>query len=769
MTKLNQVILVLALLLSNQNSSAGLKLEISERSEKQNSSAFALVKKTASDFWFSEEQFWKVVPREESIQLDFSLVSSQHGAQTLGNRIQLNVFSSKDDVEFLVKHELSHLFLAGQCPQVTNTFIHELYSYWRSGDYLRLLYGQSKLYSKADAFKELKNGRAFDGGKSIAVSRIINEIESTGKSKILITWFSDLFRKCNDPESLKTQNLWTDQVLALIQGSGSSSEDLNESGFLVFDGLANEVIESDGDWEKSRAVGSILKPFLISFFSDVKKNKKKRNSTEWECGEKNDLTWNYKKALNYSCNGFFLDTHLKPGELENYVRTLNGLTKNAYDTKRLNSADIIGLWPTLKLSLLEVAKIYDYILERDPETVSILKRTAVKGTLSEVPEARWFVENNIALKSGTTTKLDLTIESGYVVAVFNIGFAPKIAILYQSGQRPVDLLPELKRRVAKYVHYKDAQAQVQVLSAFNPNSIRLTCPTFISIDGRIWPHDSIDLHSKTIFNSRVTCLGSPFEVKSPDGVKRRLYGDLTFQKPANKIISPGGRSEKNVRAQMGSSIVLSTSESHYMKSVFFSESSDHRPELKKALLMVIKNNLRFWNSQNRPICDTTICQVFNLNYERVLSRDKKQINDLIMELGDRRIESKSWLEFSLGGTKVWQQKISSHKLADFINRDQISDVSGVKIKNEFEFSLANEVTFRRSCEELRSELKLRSCPETLVKTVDGDFMFEGKGEGHERGMSLTEANSMAIQGYNFDQILENYYKIKVIEANLNAK
>ncbi len=772
MMKLKRPIVVLAFLLSNQSSKAELNLVISEHSGAERPSVSALIQQSAVNFWFSEESTWKVLPKKKTVIVDFTLVSDQHWAQTSFDHIRLNVYTRADQMDLVIKHELSHSFLKSYCPRVDDPFIHEFYAYWRSGDYQRMLYGHSSIYTKADAYNVLKTKSTFDKKKSLATSRIIKEIIANEKVSSITAWYASLFRKCNDESFFKNQGELQTQLLTLIQGEELSRQSGDDSGFLLFDSAANEMLESEGHWEKEQPTGSTLKPFLVSFFADVKKDKFKREVPEWECKDGTEIKkWNYKRALNYSCNGFFLDSKMKESELENYARVLNSVVGSSYSYKGLNNADVIGLWPTIRLSLLDLAKLYDYIIEQDPETIRSLRQTAVNGTLSDSIEAKWFVENEIALKSGTTTKLDMSIERGYLVAVINIGNAPKIAILFRSGQRPIDLLKEMRDKIQKLVKYREPKARVQVLSAFNQKALKVDCPTVLMVNGVTTNSSAVDFNSKSIFKSHLSCVGSPFNVKVDDRTTRRLYGDLTFQKSKLGALVPRGRSEKNMRAQLGSQIILETSESHYLRSVFFSEGAEHRPELKKALLMVIKNNL--WNSKQKPICDTTVCQVFNLNYEQVTATQKKSINELIWQLGTRQLKTHSWLEFSLGGTQSWLKNPDTVQLKEFLQVKEIKEISGIKEGDQFEFTIKNlentELKHKTSCEQLRSQFKLRSCPTSIEKQSESEYVFEGQGDGHERGMPLTEANSLAIQGYNFDQILENYYGLKVIETNRRTK
>lgn len=761
MTKQKHRILALTFLLWTLDSNAELGVRFTDDSSTEKTSLRLSLTKTANDFWFSEEQAWKVTPKDQSIEISFSLVSGDHLAQTAKNKINFNVHTPTDDMASTLKHEVAHIFMSTQCPKLQDPFMHELYAYWRSQDYSRLLYGQNSIYSKSEAYKNLRDRAAFNPSKAVSTARLINELVKKEKESVLNTWFFDLFRQCQNPDFLDSQRQLTSKFLDTVQNLPATQSASNDWGFTIFDSVANEVIDYDGKWQKKQPVGSTLKPLLLSFFSDIRKNKVKKNNPEWDCGDREQTNWNFKDALAYSCNGFFLDSQIMPSELSKYVETLNTITGSEYSSRWLNMADLIGLWPTIKLTLLDVVKIYDYILENNPETISILKQTSVKGTLAGADESKWFHDKGIALKSGTTTLLDLSIDTGFVVAVLNAETIPKIAVLYRSGVRPLDLLREMKMRLTPYVEHKDSKAQVQVLSSFNPNSVEIHCPSFVLKNGKKYESNTVNLASGIDLSSRFSCVGAPFEVKPQDQVTRKLYGDLTFRKTeANETVA-NARSEKNARARMGSQIILNTTEWHYLKSVFFSESTNYRQELKKAFLLVIKNNLEFWNQKKQPICDTTICQVFNLNYETVPQAQKKSINDLILALGSLHVDSQKWLEFSLGGNDNWAKSVALEDVVSFLKDSSSLDISGKRNGDEFQFELGSQNIVTHSCEKTRSFFKLRSCPTSLEKNSNGDYRFIGQGEGHDRGMNLSEANQLAIQGFNFDQILDNYYKVKV--------
>lgn len=761
MMKQKLLTLALTCLLWSPNSNAGLKVRFAESSAADKVSGKESLEKTAHDFWFSEEQYWKVVPIEQDLEIDFSLISIDHLAQTRRRRINFNIYTPKADLESTLRHELAHVFLNSQCPQMSDSFPQELFAYWRSGDYLRLLYGQKLIYTKADAFKELKDTSSFGPSKTIAVARLINEIVKKGNESFLRAWFSDVLAQCQDKAFIEKQSQLAKSFLDHLQGIPANLVS-NESGFLILDALANEVQVAEGNWQKKQSVGSILKPFAVSFFSDLKKNRNRKNTPEWDCGDTNLKKWDYKKALNYSCNGFFLDVQTQPTELADYVYTLNALTGSQFQTRWLNMADIIGLWPTLQLNLLEVAKIYDYLIERDPGTLNVLKKTAAEGTLSGANESKWFLDHGVSLKSGTTTNLDLSVETGFVAAVFNSGKAAKIAVLYRSGRRPIDLLPELKSKIQKYLKHQDKPAQVQVLSSFKLNSIQITCPTILFKNGvQQSVEHQIDLQKMNSLNNRLSCAGEPFLVHAQDQIVRRLYGDLTFQKLKPIANLEDARSEKNARARQGSELVLTTSEQHYLKSVLFSESGNYRNELKKALLLVFKTNLGFWNAKKQPICDTTICQVFNLNYEMVPLAQKQVIDDFIFELDSTHLGTNQWLEFSLGGSEAWEKEVPINDLSSYFKIPDLTHLEIQKKSDKIYFVINEKHLASEPCESFRTHFKFRSCPEGAELSSNGFIKFNGRGEGHERGMDLTAANQLAIQGFNFDQIIEVFYKLKV--------
>lgn len=758
MMKRKHLTLVLICFLWSLNSKAGLTVRFSDGGTDNRRDDKAVLENTAVDFWFAEETQWKVTPKDQEIEIDFSLVSTDHLAQTRANRVNFNVYLPADETQFALKHEVAHVFFQLQCPKVNDHFTQELFAYWRSGDYIRYLHGNNKIFMKSQAYSSLKEKGPFTASKTLAVTRIINELVKQKNDSFLKDWFSVLMKDCNTDAFLKEQKHLSSQFLDKLYKVQEEKSDKNNWGFLVFDAQANEVIEASGKWALKQPVGSTLKPFLFSYFQDIKNNKTKKNKTEWECGDKKDLSWDSAKALNYSCNGFFLDTSYKRKEMDAYTNALNSILKTEYSSRWLDMADLIGLWPTIQINLLDVAKLYDAVLDQNPSVIEILKKTAKDGTLAKTNESNWFIENKIALKSGTTTRLDLSIDNGFLVAVIKSGSAPKIAVLYRVGQRPIDLLAEFKTKIMKYVEGIEKPAEVQVLSRFLPQSISISCPTILFKNGKQEGGSEIDLNSIKLSTSvKFTCAGQPFEVKSPDLVDRKLYGEIQFRKVDTVSNLESARSEKNARARRGSQIVLKTSEIHYLRNVYFSEGGDFKNELKKALLLVIKSNLEFSKLKNQPICDTTLCQVFNLGYESVSTSQKNEMSKLILEMSNSNLTSKSWLEFSLGGDQAWAQSVSQIELSDFLGIKNGKLQSGNRVDDKFVFNGKESVT----CESLRSHFRLRSCPDALEMELDDKVIFKGKGEGHGRGMNLLEANQLAQQGYSFNEIIQRFYGIEV--------
>jgi hypothetical protein len=306
MMKQKLLTLALTCLLWNQSSNAELKVRFANDVAADKASLKSSLEKTANDFWFAEEQYWKVIPADHELEVDFSLVSTDHVAQTRQNRINFNVFTAPKDIGVTLKHEVAHVFFNRYCPKLTDPFAQELFAYWRSEDYLRLLYGQKQLFAKADAFRELKQKSPFNTSKAISVARLINELVKTEKETELKNLFSDIIRQCQNSAFLKTQSTLAAEFINRLQGNQVNQSNTDDYGFLVFDSLANETISAQGNWQKKQTVGSTLKPLSVSFFKDIKTVKAPKKTVEWECGKAVLPEWDYKRALNYSCNGFFL-------------------------------------------------------------------------------------------------------------------------------------------------------------------------------------------------------------------------------------------------------------------------------------------------------------------------------------------------------------------------------------------------------------------------------------------------------------------------------
>lgn len=707
------------------------------------------------NYWTSEEVKWNLLPKKKDLKIVRNLMSLKSEAHSVPGVIQINKFTNSEDIFSVLKHEITHQILWAHCPSWQSEKMHEFFAYWQSGDYRRWSVNQTETMTKAEARKILLEQNPDKSLLSLAVLRWLVELDGKGGFDLVQKWFFEAFRKCDGPkEDLK--NL-TSSFDSLVLGIKINSE--KKDGFLVYDSLANEVVNAQGDWNSQRAVGSVLKPILALALSNESINK--GTGDVWNCKPSDKKKWNMVQALAQSCNGYFLNSHWKSfkkkTELENLYQYI---FQTAYDVKKMNRADLIGLWPGIKLSLLDLAKAYDYIFEQDPIILDNLNGVLEHGTLSASKEASWFLKNNFAVKSGSVTDFDLNLESGYLVAIEKSLEAPKIYVIFEDGVKPVDLLEKLKSKILFSWTNQYKKTIVQIGSTLDPGSFRVECPTHL-ISFKSKNEKSIMLNSE-IINLRKTgvykCLSAPWNLVVNDGKNRKLFGDIVLSKSSFseaitsdelKFLNP--HRTKTAKARRGSNIALITSDQHYLRNVFFSEASTiNKKELKKALLWVIESNLNFYKNKNKVICDTTLCQTFNLNYSDVSLKQKMDIDKLITEARSLKLDNSYWYEFSLGGHSNWQMEIDNEKMKSYFLRyanDKNANLSEQDINQKL----------KNYCDQAMSFFQWPSCPNKITKTENNIWIVEGEGEGHGRGLSIIEGNSLANQGYTQKEILKYFF------------
>ncbi|MEK6625793.1 MAG: hypothetical protein AABY86_12530, partial [Bdellovibrionota bacterium] len=490
--------------------------------------------------------------------------------------------------------------------------------------------------------------------------------------------------------------------------------------------------------------------------------------------------WSWKEAMTKSCNGFFLDE-----KIESWT-DFNQLFKMLKIDSTISSmAQAIGLTPGINLSLSHALQLYSWLTLTEPSIIDALLETSMSGTLEALPNSSWFFQQKISLKTGTQRDIKSRPEHSWIVAVgprLENNRPSFLAAIHAEGASTHYLLYELYQRL-KNISRNNYFAKIQLLNLVPHNKISLRCgqdrPLMVKHDQHwLWASSSSIDEGDFRSGRQYLCLGGPLELSFPMKDKKRehrkYYGVLEFQEK-DKMRAAVENSElplreKQAKARSQSPFKLITSERYYLWGVLAAEYPRGHKELLKSLALVAKNNLRYYQSENKNICDNTWCQVFGPGQELSAALSAK-IFQVIEEMHDKNLyfaNGKRWLYFSLGGLRPWHKVLSGKELERELGLDAIYRVSlsDDKISIVLKSNLETNIEKRVGCEVFRNQLRLLSCPEKISKKIfakEINWHFEGRGEGHGQGLDLTKANTLSAQGNTAQEILLNYYPDVQIE------
>ena len=220
-----------------------------------------------------------------------------------------------------------------------------------------------------------------------------------------------------------------------------------------------------------------------------------RDVLEWRCPAppKPGEVFTWQRALTNSCNGFFLDfAATSPGGFgpwEDEMRRLGVALPNRPTTMD----ERIGLKDAIAISPLEAVRVFSWLDRKAPFVVDALRGTPRSGTLAAAPEAGWFVERGIALKTGTVREVAGEPLHAWIVAVGprEASGAPAfVAALHATGRATSALLPELKRRLLSQLTGLERDAEVQILGLVPEAGVGLACdgdaPLLVRSRGGEW-------------------------------------------------------------------------------------------------------------------------------------------------------------------------------------------------------------------------------------------------------------------------------------------
>jgi hypothetical protein len=638
-----------------------------------------------------------------------------------------------------LRHELAHQLLWWACPaSAEDRLFHEAFALAVSGELAE--WREAPYQSLSSAAAELARNPDVDTPRARrALARMLNE--DAGFPRAL----TRRLRRCQDG-GRQAVPLSVDELAGVAVDAAASAT-------VVLSRHSGEVLLAEGEIKRAMPYGSTLKPFVVAgSTAPLPVLPPRAEVPEWACGDGLPGKVDVKTALLRSCNGYFLDWEGRgsaPGAFGPWGRVLSSV---GLSSEPLDMADAIGLRSALRLSPWGLAQAYRLLAEARPDLMAVLADNAARGTLSELPASRAYA--GVATKTGTVRDADSRPRLGWIVAVDD----DLVAVVARPGKMPrafADEVPEVLAKVRRKRSGLEA-ARVQVLGLVPPGDVEASCRgAGFSLEGgtpRAVPEGFTKLEPLVLKGAAV-CLGSPWRVRFPDAPAGRDYAGVFSWLPPPPYKPPPGVpvGPNTLKARRGSDFVFRTTRLQYTAGVVAAEDASLKGEPRVALARVVAHNERHADSRHpgRPVCDTTHCQTF-LGTVRVRAEEERA-------LGLPPPRWREWLPFSQGGQEPWRETRPRTQVESLLGRG----VTGLRfsegrvhyLHTKREGGAVFDVAESRPCEVLRSALKLPACPRT-VAFVDGQVLFEGRGQGHGEGLDVEAAKA---SGVGHEQLLERAY------------
>ena len=212
-------------------------------------------------------------------------------------------------------------------------------------------------------------------------------------------------------------------------------------------------------------------------------------------------------------------------------------------------------------------------------------------------------------------------------------------------------------------------------------------------------------------------------------------------------------------------VVLETDPESYADAVLAAEAQELRGPARQALRAVI-----VWNGihggarhpESNSVCDTTHCMVFQGGREATSGRPLAATDFGLLRILDDIAQEHhlDWLPFSKGGDERWERTFSAGALGAQLQETRILDIRRErkrdgKIVIHLLYPESEEVI---PCEIFRNTMKLPSCPDAIQhRASEGFWTFQGIGEGHGEGFSLSRAQALSSANHEAVSIIKDAY------------
>jgi hypothetical protein len=739
---------------------------------------------------------------------------SQHG-------IQFSEYIRPADFDSTLAHEISHVLIEEICPgkMTADFFVHETISQWISRDYVRVSYSSSQFaYSqKAQSWlREWKDHSSEQKTASYAIARILLHIKTSQTH--FEDLVSDIFSHCRSEKfDLKTYH---DRMILMFTESRlnydrSQEKPAQNPDLFIVDGLSMEPILDSGNTKSAFPPGSVLKPLLIALIPELRVPSSQGASIYWNCNRGSlptDLQWSWQQALIHSCNGFFLEHHrLKYFSFKGWIDLLNEFkVEHPFTSDDVQNPNKVlqvslGLTPGMRITPLQLVGLYRWLYDHSPDIILALLETSSTGTLREVGESSWFYDQKIALKTGTLrNNLNQPLDA-WIVGLGPIKkekFGPDFVFaVHGNGQAPPSLVPHVLKTLKTLESGVGFLTKVQILSKHEIASgleIRcknqlyaLTESAKINISDTLLPKTVVaipkgDLQYPEIKTSLLTCYEGPLILQDQLRTAKsyEYYGRLRILPPQHSYQNsfPWPVSSSRAKTRKGSSLVIETSARHYIKNVIASEYPNGYEATLKALALAAGYNAQSHRHDDRPLCDSSHCQIFSSSQKLMKTLKQNRLNEIvqwslkaisqslhnqaIMEKKlDNECAPRAWYPFSLGGREEWSQNVSHGEIAAAFNFPDSKNI-GVSFStpetsedlSPTKYLLVHHryAPLKMTCETFRNQMKLPSCPQKIFPQ-ENSVRFYGRGEGHGQGIDLKESDLFAGRGFSGEQIFKRYF------------
>ncbi len=704
------------------------------------------------DTWAQlNEHWWRVTSTPPPWNIELRVVSAaslptQVAAHSRPGVIELRTSSSTSltsEQVLALRHEVVHQHLWASCPQRSrDRLFHEAIAVALSGE--AAVWDSERYQTLPQTLSDLQTSDLDTPRARRALARLVRESStSTGVMRVPAV-LQHAMRDCAD-----------DIARAPLQPTDLAAlDDVPTADVLVvINRHSGELVEQQGPIDLPLPFGSTLKPFLLAAALDrgVQLPRLPRRAQEptWACGAATSSTMTASEALQFSCNGWFLDFAARDPQAHTLGAWGELLTSLGLSALPADMSEAIGARSSLRLSAMAMAQAWRALALRPAHGLDVVDVLRTRGTLLDAPGVAGL--DGMAAKTGTVRNAQSQPVLGWLVAVDD----DLVIVRVRSGAPARTLASDVAAARTRHRRRHQQPVQAQVFGLLD--DVQVSCAVAVVVDDR-GPHAFRDVRGPLRPQLRTQpflCLSGPWLVDVA-GMKRPYAGTFTASPLLKSTTSQAHATPRQAAARRGSSIVFGTSRVAYVRGVLVAEDSQLRGEARVALARVIDHNVDHSVERHpgRAVCDTTHCQTFPGTAAPIVDVDRALAQAVATPLPYR-----GWLPFSQGGSEPWQQQRRRDEVVSAVGAfDSLVVRAGhvvlTRVSVGPDGAFDEPVTL--GCEALRNPLRLPSCPES-VTFAGSTVRFAGHGAGHGLGLSVENARAAAATGTTADRLLEEAY------------